>query len=344
MFYNLISIFLLISTTTAVPNRSPLGKRFEIRGPWNLNTPVHETIMLSSLVGAKTGVEATAIDSAKPEVKEIFRGGFWNDDPMCQLFDDKPDTNWKFSTGFMWTKLFSTAKMWVQGKIDFKNLIGRSHFADLQFLHAMGSEVGEKPSVTHQKIMLWAEVLYKVSIGTLDGKSIISNAPIKAYFTAQSFPSSSSTLFDLFTCSSKFKDADVKRRALGSAFHMLQDSYAKGHTKRTLLNPKDLKPGSQTEFVEGKYAKLGAIENFHCYKGQAKTHAELDHWGVKGKQMDPSKPSSFDPLWGATMAQMQGVKLAAFWKSKTPWDGGVKAFFEDVFTLSPKATDSDNTV
>src|SRR5688572_24113093 len=46
----------------------------------------------------------------------------------------------------------------------------------------------------------------------------------------------------------KGKSADVKKRAQGSLLHMIQDSYAGGHTEREDLG----------------HGRLGAIKNFHA--------------------------------------------------------------------------------
>jgi hypothetical protein len=45
-------------------------------------------------------------------------------------------------------------------------LAGRSHYFDLSsFFHAMAERKGEQPQDTLAKIMLWAEVMYRLSIG-----------------------------------------------------------------------------------------------------------------------------------------------------------------------------------
>src|SRR6186713_1945011 len=140
---------------------APLVLAFDIEGPFNINTPVHESLTLSSLMYSTFAAPTTTtVDDAPLDIKEFFRGDIWNDDPECQLFSDEDDDNWDFSTGITWYYKFSSAK---NGAYDEDNLIGRSHFWDLQFLHSMGSYLGEPPLETRAKIMLWLEIAYRLS-------------------------------------------------------------------------------------------------------------------------------------------------------------------------------------
>ena len=325
---------------------------FDIEGPFNINTPVHETLTLSALMHSKFGANKDyTVDDAPADIREFFRGDMWNDDPECQLFDDKDDDNWDFSVGFFWYEKFRGAE---KGDFDEENLIGRSHFWDLQFLHSMGAELGEQPDDTLNKIMLWLEVAYKFSIGedNLGPDDIIGSVPITTgdyslsrFFTNTSTPTANDSLFKLFACSTKFKHVDVRRRAIGTCMHIVQDSYAKGHTRRELLNPEDRVSDTETEFIDGKYAKLGPIENFHSYVDQGSAHSDLDHWNSKWPDMDPTEPSSFNVLWGARMGLEKGTELLDFWNAGTKWNEGVKEWLlNEVFKISPNATPSDNTV
>jgi hypothetical protein len=154
---------------------------------------------------------------------------------------------------------------------------GRSHYFDLQFLHAMAAAAGEKPEDTLAKIMLWAEVMYRLSIGEglsgadkLGSVTIASNVtaaagPTYSYSLSQFFdqyskPSGTDTLSHLLTLDTACKWLDLKRRALGSLLHVVQDSYARGHVRRTLTNPGDFLPGKTDEFQPGTYGRHGDVE------------------------------------------------------------------------------------
>jgi hypothetical protein len=91
---------------------------------------------------------------------------------------------------------------------------------------------------------------------------------LQDFFNSAARPTNTDTLKDLLTLNTACKSLDIGRRALGSLLHMVQDSFARGHVKRTLTNPKDLLAGEAVKFKPGKYGKYGEVENFHCYKGQ----------------------------------------------------------------------------
>ena len=357
---SLKTISIALALTLLAPSQGhPLHEkiaRFEIEGPWNMNTPVHETLTLSSLMSSKFTTTSTwSVDNAPLNIKEFFRGDIWNDDPMCELFDDKANDNWDFSSGITWYQKFSSAE---NGAYDETNLIGRSHYWDLQFLHSMGSSIGESPNETRAKIMLWLEVFYKLSIGQgITGSTLISNVAISSavnastsytlgsFFTSTSFPTRTSSLATLLTCDTIYTGVLIQRRAIGACMHMLQDSFAKGHTRRTLLNPGDLKPGETVEFQDGKYAQLGGVENFHSYKGQGSAHGDADHWSIWWPSMNPANAASFNLLWGARVAQQKGTTLLNYWNTGTTWENGVRDWFlTQVYNFEANITPSDNSV
>ena len=336
------------------------GEGFEVAGPWDLDkfSPVHENLVLSALMGSNPNPTApnTTVDGAPSDVKEIFRGVYWNDDPACLLFDEDEDDNWNFSSGITYGIKF---KYGESGKpYDEGNITSRTHFWNLQFLHAMGSTAGEEPGDTLAKILLWLEIAWRVATGDIDAGTKIEDVAVTSqfntktyrlgdFFTTTSFPKKSASLYQLITIGTKYKHLDIKRRALGSCFHVLQDSYARGHTRRTLLNPQDaINPQKPTAFKSGKYAILGQIENFHTYEGQGEDHGHWDHWDKdKWGPMTPSNPAAWNPLWGARMAAEKGVQLAERWKNGTKWENGMKDWWgTEIFPFAPNIKPSDATV
>ncbi|KAH0543416.1 hypothetical protein FGG08_002274 [Glutinoglossum americanum] len=325
-------------------------------GPFDIiGTPVHENLTLSALIDSdfKLG-PTTTIDSSSAATREFLRGVFWNDDPACLLFDDKDNDNWNFSSGLMFGANFKLAEN-AGSTIDMTNITGRTHFWDLQFLHAMASDVGEDPHDTLGKVTLWLEIAYKLSIGQgISGTDVISSIPItntvntrvyrlSDFFTTTTTPKSSDTLRTLLTANTIYKPLDLARRAIGSCLHVVQDSYMKAHTRRKLLNPGDLVPGSTDTFTPGKFAQLGEIETFHTYRGQDKVlHEKYDNY--KGP-MNPASPASFDPLYGARVARDRSVELANFWVRKVRWEDGVKTWLlGTVFPFSATIGPADNSI
>jgi len=315
---------------------------------------VHENITLAALIHSTVGVSpGTKVNSDKT-VNEFFRGVIWNDDPAILLFDENKKDNWDFSSGYTWKQKFDAAGKAKTNNL--QNLTGRSHYWDLQFLHAMGSALGEDPADTQAKILLWAEVMYKFAIGEgLASTDLLKTVPVStafgattytlnSFFTVATDPTESDTLNKLLNRDTKCVWLDNSRRAIGSVMHIIQDSCAKGHTRRTLRNPGDLLPGSTDKFVAGTFGDYGDIENFHCYKGQDhKAHEKYDTFNAS--KFNTSKLETFNELNGARNAIDYCIKLLDFWQAHTPYASGPKALFEDsIFKLSPAATPSDTTV
>ena len=328
---------------------------FQIQGPWNINNPVHENITLASLLNSTVTVPVgVSLGSDKP-TNEFFRGVIWNDDPALLLFDDRKKDNWDFSSGVMWKNRFDKGGKAVTN--DLKNLTGRSHYWDLQFLHGMASAVGEDPKDTFAKILLWAEFTYKVAVGEIADTALLSAVPvsssqisgavthtytINSFFNTLTDPSGSQTVAYLFSRNTKFTGVDNSKRIVGSLLHMIQDSFARGHVKRTLTNPADLVTGSTDQFKPGKYGIYGEIENFHCYKGQDhKMHDKDDT--LKGS--DPNTLDSFNALLGGRDAIGYCIRVLDFWNTKTSYAAGPKDLFEtEIFSLAATATPADTTV
>ncbi|MGW0594654.1 papain-like cysteine protease family protein [Streptosporangium sp. NPDC002607] len=341
-----------------IPKPKPEG--YLIEGPFNKNEPVHETVTLAALLGSTVPVPSRPRPGPDQAVNEFLRGVLWNDDPAVLLFDEDRTDNWKFSTGASWLFAFTLAGKAVVNNVT--NLTGRSHYFDLQFLHAMAETVGERPEDTLAKIMLWAEVMYRLSIGEgVTGADRLDAVPIAShvtaadgtaysttladFFTAASLPRGSDTLQTLLTHDTACTSLDLPRRAIGSLLHLLQDSYARGHVRRVLLNPGDLLPGKTDEFTPGTYGRFGDVENFHCYRGQDhKLHEKYDTPTATVRVTDPS---SFNSLLGARDAIKASTSLLEMWHAATPWaaaDGPKHLLEGTVFKIAATATPSDTTI
>jgi hypothetical protein len=347
---------------------------FKIGGPWQFEhtVPVHETMVLAALLEAKYDLPKDAqvpwdqvpgTENSDKSVNEFFRGVTWNDDPACLLFKDNAKAyqteNFVYSTGIAWGTKF---KLGGQSPKDNLNITGRSHFGDLQFVHAMAAADKEDPEETLAKIMLWAEFTYKVAIDSSKMASVpfedisftseVRNNKSKKYsladfFTLRTDPNPLMTVTDLFKRNSLYKDIMVDRRALGSLLHMIQDSYAKGHTKRELLNPEDLKAPTSMGlwFNHDNWGKFGKIITFHTYEGQGSEHGEWDYFGTIG--MTPKNIASFNRAIGARDAIAHSIEIVKFWMNKTPWDAkdGPKDYLlKNVFALHKNVTLADGLV
>ena len=196
--------------------------------------PVHENIAIAAFIKAKQLPEGTTYNNLNPKQWEYFRGHLWNDDPSCLLFDDKTDDNRDFGAGLEWYNEFENGPV--------KCMTKRSHFGDLQCLHGMASRSGEAPEATKRNLLTWMEIMYKLACGN-QGVEVQDKlkAVLPAHFNGSTEPTSDATLKQLLMATTpKYRFPDIRRRALGVWLHIIQDSYAVGHTQRCLLNSEDL--------------------------------------------------------------------------------------------------------
>ncbi|KAF4985857.1 hypothetical protein FGRMN_11073 [Fusarium graminum] len=322
-------------------------------GPWgSIHEPIHESITLSALISSGYGIaQSTSVKNASNQDWEYIRGAIWNDDPDCQLFNDSAQENHTYSTGATWLYYYNQGKSeWNPEDLDWsrmKNPIGRSHYGDLQFLHCMASTIGEEPAKTKEKVMLWMEVMYKLANGGdgINPDTEVQNTKLEQFFPSMSLPPRFKPLSYMLAKASNFQGLDIRRRALGSMFHVIQDSYAIGHTQRTLLNPQDRESMDPLKFKHGAADRWGAIENFHTYSGQdSDAHSHYDH--ASDGVPEPGNLGNLDQwndLIGCRDAVDKCKDLAALARDGKKWED-VKGFLEEVFTISPNARPANSQV
>lgn len=270
---NIIFFHSLQLKPSAPVNSNQIKPSFEIEGPFNIGDPVHEALTYNSLKSA--GFLNTADNQNEFRADrnqsywEYIRGVFWNDDPSCLFFDSSTESD-NFSTGLQWYLDFHKAEeLSTSGKVsEISTLTGRSHFGDLQFLHAMELKVNEDPLLTQSKILDWGIFVYKVAVGELEYLREVNDS--STGIAKYNFPSV--TIQNLFNVSGhesyskKYgRDANiiVQQRAAGSLLHLIQDSFSIAHCRR-------LSHGSGS-------MNIRKIEQFGCYSIQNHTkHSDAD--------------------------------------------------------------------
>ncbi|KAI1635418.1 hypothetical protein F4809DRAFT_664250 [Biscogniauxia mediterranea] len=324
-----------------------LRAKFEIGfdapgGPFFDKSPVHESIVIAAFIQSQVYVpRGTGYHNLNAKQWEYVRGLVWNDDPSCLLFVDRSDSNHRYSDGIDW------AREYKQGEADC--MTQRSHFGNLQFLHAMGCEDGEKPEVTKAKLIKWLEVMYKLACGEISEQDQLKQHFGKG-FTDKTVPSGDNTLRQLLLAKTpNYPGTDVRRRALGTCLHIISDSYAVGHTQRRLRNGGDYagRDGrGRYRFKPGTYGSWGPIVAFHTYNGQdGDGHSHYDGLARGQAPPVPKDLSSFDPIMGARDAVAACTRLIDCWAQKRGWGGGVRRFLEtDVFALDANAQPSNSAV
>ncbi|KAH6680104.1 hypothetical protein F5X68DRAFT_193152 [Plectosphaerella plurivora] len=325
------------------------------------HAPIHESLTLSALINVPSSGVApnTSLSSANNADWEFIRGVIWNDDPAGLLFDDEADVNHTYAKGFLWwTKFTSGEKEWNPAQLDgdrFVNVIGRGHFGDMQFLHCMAAAVGEQPGETKRRVMIWMEVMYKLSNGE-DGitpDNLLKDTKLGDLLAkpisvpGSSVPPMFQPLSYMLAPKTPFKALDIRRRALGSMFHVIQDSYAIGHTQRVPLNKEDQTSVDPLTYKPGTTDRWGAILNFHTYFGQnSDKHAHYDH--PSDAIPEPENLGNLDQwnsLIGCRDAADKCVALARMRFEGKKWDDGVARFLdEDVFGVDEHATPANDHV
>ena len=287
-------------------------QKFELEGPWNIGDPVHEHLTLYSLIEAGLVNKDTKYDA--DSAWEYTRGVIWNDDPEGLLFDNNKKENKNWSSGWTWKDHFDEGKT-KEGKPVGKddNLTARSHFGDLQFIHAMAQKDGEKAKETKSKMMMWAEFTYKVSIGSISETVQLKDIPVAGIpqlFTNEKVKNL--TIKELFHVHVK---GDTKKRAIGSLLHMIQDSFAEGHAEREV----------------NKGGSKGAIKEFHSYGNQdGHKHGEKDaiQSGSKGTMRE-----RIEKIPGAKEAIKNSALILGCYSKKMSWEFTKKILDTQIFKV-----------
>lgn len=270
--------------------------------------------------GVPTDIDRTTM---KKTMGTLIDGVEWNDDPskflLGSLLDARKWVVW-MDDGHDISACHREGKPNCK-KIDASyDLLYRSHYGDMQFLHGMASTMGELPSATMYKMMNWAEFTYKVSTG-----EIKHNIPLdtldRTHVTNinQIIQRGSWTASYLFTRSETASQQDVRRIALGSLLHMIQDSYSDAHVHRV---------NSCNSLAHNKLE----IEEFHNYMFQnSDEHKMAD---VKPQWLNFGDLSDLNPVYASAL-----IMNASF--NKKPWAEVKQLLEQEIFKLSSEARPAD---
>jgi len=146
-------------------------------------------------------------------------------------------------------------------------LMARSHYGDLQFLHAMASQDGEPAGETRDKILMWAEFTWKVYNRDFFLNTLLSSVNIAGF--EKYFGVAGKDVQSLFALGSPNLRPFVDQVAFGSLLHMVEDSFAAGHTERL--------PEERTCAEAGGLGVPGRVQEYHSYAHQdPKKHGRED--------------------------------------------------------------------
>lgn len=297
-------------------------------GQWTVDTAlpafksgVHEAITLRALgCEAATGAEKSCITpDAVLRHRFMLYGVRWPDDPPFRLDAEHPPriahcdasvTLRSTSQPKCWVGLFNDAEKKARANLAKQPdrpafgpghyLLYRSHFGDLQFMHAMAAHHGERAADTAARMTRWAQFLWGIAIGELPRGAYIRTLNIEGL--APYFPGDI-TATNLLSTGIIEARAHLDEVALGALLHMVQDSFSQAHAGR---GPE---PGDVCQRAP-RFEQPGKITRFYSYAGQAgKLHDTEDSFDALSRHTLQVQPGAVD----ASRA------LLTLWQEKATW-------------------------
>lgn len=259
--------------------------------------PVHETIT-NRIYGCETD-KACAITVGNSYMQPaapmaVLAGVRWNDNPPFRLTDTSLSGCKNVYVqlpmeGSCWASVFSDGKKKATaatGSVLYKyqpdkseqySMLLRSHFGDLQFLHAMASHPGERAGETYDNVMMWAEFVWRITSSEYERGTSISEASVKVP-RLMDFFGLRETVQSIFFKGEAGYNKDYREFAFGTLLHMVQDSYSEAHMARH--DP----DGHGCE--KTRYDSPGQVVKFFTYVGQdSKKHGLKDEMKEVTRQM-----------------------------------------------------------
>lgn len=296
-------------------------------GMHNFADPVHETLTQRIF-----GCDGDWEDCTDPDLEYagpfIIAGVRWNDDPVFKLASSEApglpcntgDTVSFVTQPRCWIGLFRAAeKLSAKSPLHFLdpkngNYMLRSHFGDLQFLHAMAARDGETAKQTKARILMWAQFTWGVIEGQYRLDTPLRNIALPGW---EEHFSNGHAVQELFTLGRPWLRPHVKEVAFGSLLHLIQDSFAAGHVDRR-------EPFFGQTCLDGSAVAYGGIREFHSY-------AEQDH--AKHKAAD-SNQSARDHVHVIDPDAIDaGKRLRAYRDNQASWEQVSRFLSECVFRL-----------
>jgi hypothetical protein len=297
------------------------------KGLDHFTEPVHEEIT-NRIYDCQGDVDVCGNPNVGFASNYVLAGVRWNDDPPFRLDEGegrgttcKVNETIRFTTQpGCWYELFRDAKKKAEsGKVlnaaSRTSLLGRSHFGDLQFIHSMATRDGEPAAETRKRIIMWAQFTWGISVGQHGIGAKLREIPVEGM--QDHFGRADWTVQDLFTLGNPSLRREIKAVAFGSFLHMVQDSFAKGHTDRA-----EAIQGRKCDAIS-QYAAPGVIRSFRAYNNQdSGKHGESDSRNAFSAHWSVERPSIVEV----------GQVFLAFYERLVSW-AEVRPYVECVFAI-----------
>jgi len=295
--------------------------------------PVHEEIT-NRILGCEGDSAICGDPQIEPDNAYVLAGVRWNDDPPFRLGAEYaklpgcvPDSTIRLVTfPLCWASVFKDGSKRAAAGTELTGrnaaLLTRSHFGDLQFLHAMAWKDGASAREVQGQILAWAEFTWKLALQEIKLDTLVREVPVEG--VAQIFSENGWSVQDLFALGNPHvrRPSQVSRLAFGSLLHVVQDSFARGHVERESMV-------SYVKCGNTQYRRPGRIIEFHSYINQdSKKHGHEDTAYAFNTSLSHA-PNVIEV----------GQALAELYERKAPWDEA-KPYLECIFELAPEVRDS----
>lgn len=261
---------------------------------------VHEEITNRSL-GCDGDADICADPDWDPAMAYILAGVRWNDDPPFQFekdFGKYPGCALGKTIRLVvypecWARVFrDAAKRSKKEKLGAGNapLLARSHYGDMQFLHAMAAADGESAALTQGRLMMWAEFTWKSATRKIQAGDLVAAQDIDAIKDV--FAKNGWSLQDLFALGNPHirKSEYLADVAFGSLLHTVQDSFSKAHVERAQPVADKKCAGAASSM-----AAPGQVVEFHSYANQdSALHKEADRRSAFSAHLSSDIPTVVD--------------------------------------------------
>ncbi len=245
---------------------------FALKGIHKIGEPVHEEIT-NRILGCEGDSDICGASDYEPKNAYVLAGVRWNDDPPFRF--EKGQGNYGGCETGATVRLVTFPRCWANVFKDGEKRAGngemldavaapllvRSHFGDMQFLHAMAPRDKQDAISVRENIIVWAEFTWRVSQGEFPLSTRVKDVPVNGI--ADFFQNKGWSIQDLFALGNPHvrRPDNMSELAFGSLLHIVEDSFADGHVERAMPEGKEKCIGSVNPMP-------GRILEFHSYGQQ----------------------------------------------------------------------------
>ena len=294
--------------------------------------PQHEELVHRIFGCDEPGGACGSPRAGKPSAPAAMLGGVrWNDSPPFTLLKTRSadicplgEVITIVNRPACWVMLFKDAEGKAKkgtakyGNAPLTLVLYRSHLGDMQFLHSMASSDQERAFETKQKIMSWAQFVYRIALGEIDRGTSIKDTDIPEINSLFTYRYDTVQTLFVNDAPREYKDDEnLHLFAMGVLIHMVSDSFVDSHAERGDQLGRDCKGVTDKR-------KPGPIKSFHTYLTQdATAHGKAEIMEVLGYQIYHPDPNLIDV----------GQTIMTYYNRKAKWEE-LQVYLDCVYDLA----------